>query len=101
MGGRGHPKPNPNSDLQFLLDFLCKIPITQLVEKLYIGVVEGSISQFKSQCTIGVRWARARVMYLAPVLRGQAVSVRVKMLIFCCLTFILVEYGQRPYVRAV
>ena len=54
-----HPKPNPYSELQFLLNFLFALLFTQFVEKLYIGVVKGSISPFKSQCTIGVRWARA------------------------------------------
>ena len=53
--GWGHPKPNPYSDLQFLLNFLCALQFTQFVEKLYIEVVVGSIFPFKSQCTIGVR----------------------------------------------
>ena len=52
-GGGGHPKPN--SELQFLLIFLCALSFTQFVEKLYIGVVEGSISPSKSLCTVGVR----------------------------------------------
>ena len=55
--GGDHPKPNPYSDLQFSLNFLCALPLTQFVEKWYIGVVEASISPFKNQCTIGVRWA--------------------------------------------
>ena len=37
---RGHPKKNPYSYLPFLLDFLCALPFTQFVEKLYIGVLE-------------------------------------------------------------
>ena len=41
----GHTKPNPYSDLQFLLNFLCALPFTPFVEKLYIGVFEGSISR--------------------------------------------------------
>ena len=58
-GVGGHPKPNPYSDLQLLLNFLCALAFTQFVEILYIGVIQGSISPFRSQCTIGVRWARA------------------------------------------
>ena len=54
------PKPNPYSDLLFLLNFLCEVPFTQFVKKMYIGVAEGSISPFKSHCTIGVRWATKR-----------------------------------------
>ena len=56
----GELKPNPYSDLQFLLNVFCALPFTQFVEKFYIGVVEGRISPFKSQCTIGVRWATKR-----------------------------------------
>ena len=37
-----HPKLNPYSDLQFLLSFLCALPFTQFVKKLYIWVVGGS-----------------------------------------------------------
>ena len=58
-GVGGHPKPNPYSNLQFLFNFLCALPFTQFVEKLYIGVVEGSMFPFKIQCTIEIRWAQA------------------------------------------
>ena len=54
-GGGGHPKPNPYSELLFLLNFLCALSFIQFVEKLYIGVAEGSISPSKSLCTVGVR----------------------------------------------
>ena len=67
----GHPKPNPYSDLQFLLNFLCALPLTPCVEKLYIGVLEGSISPFKSQCTIGVRWALSGDV-LGPCVEGAS-----------------------------
>ena len=54
-------EPWPYSDLQYILIVLCALPFTRIVEKLYIGVVEGSsISPFKSKCTIGVRWATKR-----------------------------------------
>ena len=43
----------------FFYKFLCALPFTQFVEILYIWVFEGRISPFKSQCTIGVRCARA------------------------------------------
>ena len=38
-GGGSQPKLNPYSDLQFLLNFICALPFTQFVEKLYIRVV--------------------------------------------------------------
>ena len=77
-----HPKPNPYSELLFPLNFLCALSFTQFVEKLYIGVPEGSISPSKSLCTVGVRLKQSynAVMYLAPMLRVQAVSLRVQIL---------------------
>ena len=44
--GGGHPKSNPYSDLQFLLNFLCALQFTQFVDKLNIEVAEVSISPF-------------------------------------------------------
>ena len=54
-GVGGHPKPKPYSEMLFILNFLCVRSFTQFVEKLYIGVAEGSISRSKSLCTVGVR----------------------------------------------
>ena len=51
----GHQKPDPCSELLFLKNFLCALPFTQFVGNLYVGVVEGSIFPFKSQCTVCFR----------------------------------------------
>ena len=65
--GKGPKIWNPYSNLQFLFNFLCALSFSQFVEKLYIGVGEGSISPFKSQCTIGVRWARTNALTSCPL----------------------------------
>ena len=47
--------PKTKSLFLFLLNFLCGLSFNQFVEKLYIGVAEGSISPSKSLCNVGVR----------------------------------------------